>query len=138
MSRFFIDRPIFAAVLSIVIVIAGLVASQVLPVAQYPEISPPTVTISTNYPGASAETLARTVAEATARPTAAGAPVHDVVSRLEYGDPRTVLMDAAEEADLMVLGSRGHEGVAHLLVGSVTTSLVHKPVVATVVVPSGH
>src|SRR5690606_11946021 len=58
MSRFFIDRPIFAAVLSIIIVLAGLVASQVLPVAQYPEIAPPTVTISTSYPGASAETLA--------------------------------------------------------------------------------
>jgi len=62
MSRFFIDRPIFAAVLSIVIVLAGLVASQVLPVAQYPEIAPPTVTITTSYPGASAETLAKTVA----------------------------------------------------------------------------
>ncbi len=62
MSRFFIGRPIFAAVLAIVIALAGLVASQVLPVAQYPEISPPTITISTNYPGASAETLAKTVA----------------------------------------------------------------------------
>ena len=73
MSRFFIDRPIFAAVLTIVIVIAGLVASQVLPVAQYPEITPPTVTISTNYPGASAETLARTVA----------APIEEQLSGVE-------------------------------------------------------
>ena len=46
MSRFFISRPIFAAVISIVITLAGLIASQVLPVAQYPEIAPPTVTIT--------------------------------------------------------------------------------------------
>ena len=62
MAHFFIKRPIFAAVISIIIVIAGLVASRVLPVSQYPEIAPPTVTITANYPGASAETLARTVA----------------------------------------------------------------------------
>src|SRR5690606_36470351 len=61
MSRFFIDRPIFAAVLSIVITLAGLVASQILPVAQYPEIAPPTVPINASYAGASAETLARSV-----------------------------------------------------------------------------
>lgn len=62
MSQFFIRRPIFAAVISIIIVIAGLVAARVLPVAQYPEIAPPTVVITANYPGASAETLAKTVA----------------------------------------------------------------------------
>src|SRR5438552_4131013 len=45
MSRFFIERPIFAAVIAIIITLAGLIASQVLPVAQYPEIAPPTVTI---------------------------------------------------------------------------------------------
>ena len=61
-SRFFIERPVFAAVLSIVIVLAGLVALKILPVAQYPEIAPPTVTITATYPGASAETLAKTVA----------------------------------------------------------------------------
>ncbi|MDR3322632.1 MAG: multidrug efflux RND transporter permease subunit [Zoogloeaceae bacterium] len=61
-SKFLIDRPIFSAVLSIVIVIAGLVAAQVLPVAQYPQISPPTIVVVANYPGASAETLARSVA----------------------------------------------------------------------------
>lgn len=61
-SNFFINRPIFSAVISIVIVIAGLVASQSLPVAQYPTIAPPTVQISATYPGASAETLANTVA----------------------------------------------------------------------------
>ena len=62
LSKFFIDRPVFAGVIAIVIVIAGLVASTVLPVAQYPEIAPPTVVINTSYPGASAETIAQTVA----------------------------------------------------------------------------
>ena len=61
-SRFFIHRPIFATVISIVIVLAGLAAGRVLPIAQYPEIAPPTVIISANYPGASTETLIRTVA----------------------------------------------------------------------------
>jgi HAE1 family hydrophobic/amphiphilic exporter-1/multidrug efflux pump len=61
-SRFFIERPIFASVIAIVITLAGLLAGFSLPVAQYPEISPPTVTISTTYPGASAETIAKTVA----------------------------------------------------------------------------
>ena len=64
MSRFFISRPIFAAVISIVITLAGLICSQVLPVAQYPEIAPPTVTITATYPGASADTLARQVRKA--------------------------------------------------------------------------
>ncbi len=62
-SRFFINRPIFAAVVSIVIIIAGLVTLQSLPVAQYPEISPPTISVSTNYPGANAQVLADTVAQ---------------------------------------------------------------------------
>ncbi|WP_462324708.1 efflux RND transporter permease subunit [Desulfoplanes sp.] len=62
-SRFFINRPIFAAVVSIVIIIAGLVTLQSLPVAQYPEISPPTISVTTNYPGANAQVLADTVAQ---------------------------------------------------------------------------
>ncbi|MDR2837969.1 MAG: multidrug efflux RND transporter permease subunit [Azonexus sp.] len=62
MSHFFINRPIFASVISIIIVIAGLVAARILPVAQYPEIAPPTIMITAAYPGASAETLAKTVA----------------------------------------------------------------------------
>jgi hydrophobe/amphiphile efflux-1 (HAE1) family protein len=61
-SRFFIDRPIFAAVLSIFIVIAGLAAMRVLPIAQYPEIAPPVVTVRAIYPGASAEVIEQTVA----------------------------------------------------------------------------
>ena len=61
-SRFFIDRPVFASVLSIVIVLAGLVAMRVLPISQYPQIVPPEVVISATYPGATAETIAATVA----------------------------------------------------------------------------
>jgi multidrug efflux pump subunit AcrB len=61
-SHFFIDRPIFAAVLSIVIVIVGFVALAKLPVAQYPEVAPPTVQVSAIYPGANAQVVADTVA----------------------------------------------------------------------------
>ncbi|MDD3352044.1 multidrug efflux RND transporter permease subunit [Zoogloea sp.] len=73
MSRFFISRPIFASVISIVIVIAGLMASLTLPVAQYPEITPPTVIISASFPGANAETLSRAVA----------APIEEQLSGVE-------------------------------------------------------
>jgi len=61
-SHFFIDRPIFASVLSIVIVVVGLVALQALPIAQFPEITPPVVQIEADYPGASAEVVADSVA----------------------------------------------------------------------------
>jgi len=61
-SKFFIDRPIFALVLSILIVVAGLLSLKILPVTQYPSIIPPEVNISAYYPGASAETIANTVA----------------------------------------------------------------------------
>src|SRR4030095_1126081 len=61
-SRFFIDRPIFAAVISLFLVLAGLAAMRVLPIAQYPEIAPPVVSVNAFYPGASAETLEQTVA----------------------------------------------------------------------------
>src|SRR2546429_1803550 len=73
MSRFFIHRPVFAGVIAIVIVLAGLVAAKLLAVAQYPEIAPPTVLITTTYPGASAETLAKTVA----------APIEEQLSGVE-------------------------------------------------------
>ena len=61
-SRFFIDRPIFAAVLSIVITLAGGVALLSLPLAQYPRITPPTVQVNCQYPGASAQVVATTIA----------------------------------------------------------------------------
>ena len=72
-SRFFIERPIFASVIAIIIALAGVIASRILPVAQYPEIAPPTVVISATYPGASAETLAKTVA----------APIEEQLSGVE-------------------------------------------------------
>src|SRR3954454_16234920 len=61
-SRFFIDRPIFASVLSIVITLIGAIALFYLPVAQYPRITPPGISISISYPGASAKVVADTVA----------------------------------------------------------------------------
>src|SRR3954454_12842113 len=61
-SRFFINRPIFASVLSIVIVLGGSIALFTLPVAQYPEITPPTVEVTAVYPGANSQVVADTVA----------------------------------------------------------------------------
>jgi multidrug efflux pump subunit AcrB len=72
-SRFFINRPIFASVLSIVIVLGGAIAWVTLPVAQYPEIAPPTVEVSAAYPGANAEVVANTVA----------APIEEQVNGVE-------------------------------------------------------
>ena len=63
MSRFFIDRPIFAWVIAIVIMLAGALAILTLPVAQYPSVAPPAVTITANYPGANAQTLENTVTQ---------------------------------------------------------------------------
>ncbi len=62
MASFFINRPIFAAVISVIITLAGIIAVGILPVAQYPEITPPTVQVTCNYPGASAKVVADTVA----------------------------------------------------------------------------
>ncbi|MGH7892539.1 MAG: efflux RND transporter permease subunit, partial [Thermodesulfobacteriota bacterium] len=61
-SRFFVDRPIFATVLSVLIVIVGLIAYFTLPVSQYPEVTPPTIVVRTSFPGANPEVIADTVA----------------------------------------------------------------------------
>src|SRR5215207_1157322 len=61
-STFFLRRPVFTGVLAIIIVLAGLLAFIALPVSEYPEIAPPSLQITTSYPGASADTVARTVA----------------------------------------------------------------------------
>jgi multidrug efflux pump len=61
-SKFFIDRPVFASVISIIIVLAGLLAMRILPISQYPEIIPPEVSVNATYPGASAQSIASTVA----------------------------------------------------------------------------
>lgn len=63
MSRFFIDRPIFAWVIAIVLMLAGVIAIRSLPIAQFPAIAPPTVTVNATYPGADAETLERTTTQ---------------------------------------------------------------------------
>ncbi len=72
-SHFFIERPIFASVLSIVFVLAGGIAVWSLPVAQYPDVAPPTVSVTARYPGANAQTLRDTVA----------APIEEQVSGVE-------------------------------------------------------
>src|SRR5207237_5306504 len=72
-SRFFIDRPIFATVISVVITLAGFVAMWTLPVAQYPEVTPPTVQVTALYPGANSQTVRDTVA----------APIEEQVSGVE-------------------------------------------------------
>ena len=61
-SKFFIERPVFASVLSIIIVLAGLVAMRALPISQYPQIVPPEVMITATYPGATAQTISQSVA----------------------------------------------------------------------------
>src|SRR5471032_2957876 len=72
-SRFFIDRPIFATVISVIIVLAGGVAVFTLPMAQYPEVTPPTVQVTAFYPGANAQTVRDTIA----------APIEEQVSGVE-------------------------------------------------------
>ncbi len=72
-SKFFIDRPIFATVLAILMVIAGLITISSLPVTQYPDITPPTVNVSATYPGANASTIARTV----------GVPIEEQINGVE-------------------------------------------------------
>src|SRR5690606_41673061 len=61
-SRFFIDRPIFAAVISIIITIAGAIAMFRLPISEYPDVVPPTISVAAQYPGASPSVIAETVA----------------------------------------------------------------------------
>ena len=72
-SRFFIERPIFATVLAILMVLVGLITIKSLPVAQYPDITPPTVMVSASYPGADAKTVAETV----------GVPIEEQVNGVE-------------------------------------------------------
>lgn len=73
LSRFFINRPIFATVLAILMIIVGLITVKSLPVAQYPDITPPTVMVSASYPGADAQTVAETV----------GVPIEEQVNGIE-------------------------------------------------------
>ncbi|MGZ5183038.1 MAG: efflux RND transporter permease subunit, partial [Ramlibacter sp.] len=61
-SRFFVDKPIFAAVLSVLVFVAGLMAIFVLPVSEYPDVVPPSVVVRAQYPGANPKVIAETVA----------------------------------------------------------------------------
>lgn len=72
-SKYFIDRPIFATVIAIIMVIGGLITLNTIPVAQYPDITPPTIMVIANYPGADAQTVAETV----------GAPIEEQVNGVE-------------------------------------------------------
>src|SRR5262249_57960074 len=71
--EFFVDRPVFSTVISVVIVLAGVIAGFTLPIAQYPEVTPPTVQVTALYPGANAQTVRDTVA----------APIEEQVSGVE-------------------------------------------------------
>lgn len=84
-SKFFINRPIFATVVSLIIVLAGLAALRVLPISRYPEISPPVVNVTAVYPGASAEVIERTVA----------APIEEQINGVEH----MLYMDSVSSAD---------------------------------------
>jgi len=72
-SKFFIQRPIFATVLAILMILAGLITVKLLPVAQYPDITPPTIFVSASYPGADSQTVAETV----------GVPIEEQVNGVE-------------------------------------------------------
>ena len=84
-SRFFIDRPVFAVVLSIVILAAGLLSITSLPVSEYPEVTPPTITVRAVYPGANPTVLAQTV----------GTPLEDAINGVE----RMLYMSSSATAD---------------------------------------
>ena len=73
-SRFFIDRPVFAIVLSLVILVGGLISIRSLPVSEYPEVAPPTITVRAVYPGANPTVLAQTV----------GTPIEDAINGVEH------------------------------------------------------
>src|SRR5205823_14933041 len=73
-SHFFVDRPIFAGVISIILTLVGVIAFRALPISEFPEIAPPTVVVNATYAGASAEVIAQTVA----------APIEQEMNGVDY------------------------------------------------------
>jgi len=84
-SRFFIDRPIFAIVISLVILAGGIIAARSLAVSEYPEVTPPTITVTAVYPGANPTVLAQTVAT----------PLEDAINGVEH----MLYMSSSSSAD---------------------------------------
>ncbi len=99
------------------------------------EMVPPTPSMSDEARAAIEQSVFKAVEEESA--TVAGAADIPIEIKTVMGDPRNVLPAEASNGDLLVIGARGHRGAAYLLVGSVATSLIHHPTVATVVVPGG-
>ena len=95
MAQFFIDRPIFAWVIALFILVLGGVAITQLPVAQYPSVAPPSIVISTAYPGASAQTLEDAVIS--------------VIEREMNGSPGLIYVESVSQAD-----GTGEIGRAHV------------------------
>src|SRR6201996_3818075 len=89
-AHFFIDHPRFATVINVFLVLFGLAASSFLPIAQYPNIVPPTIQITTSYPGASADTVARTVATPLEQ-AVNGVESMDYISSQSTGDGRLTI-----------------------------------------------
>ena len=92
-SRFFIHRPVFSTVLSIIITLAGLLAMQGLPISQYPDVVPPEVVVQANYPGASAEDIAEQIFYV------ATLPAHININRLEIMPSRQAWSSFAVDRD---------------------------------------
>ena len=91
-SRFFIDRPVFAIVLSLVILAGGLLSIGALPISEYPEVTPPTITVRAVYPGANPTVLAQTVST----------PLEDAINGVEH----MLYMSSSATADGVVMGVR--------------------------------
>ncbi len=100
MAKFFIDRPVFAVVLSLLIVLAGVIAGLNLPIAQYPQIQPPTVSVSTNYVGANAATINQAVAQV----------IEEQVNGVEGMDYMSATADNSGRYSLQVVFNLGVNG----------------------------
>ena len=90
LSRFFIDRPIFAGVISVLIFVAGLLALRVMPISEYPEVAPPQVVVRAQYPGANPKVIAATVAT----------PIEESINGVEGNSPlRTISLNRRPSRD---------------------------------------